>query len=101
MRAVMEVMLLASNGAASTCPSARTSPSMGCTMQAVPQPKISLRRPSAAACTQGTALSQKEIPLKEEYIDERAHAQHAKVIASHVLAVSRTLGQPQQTHTDC
>ena len=49
MRAVMEVMLLASNGAASTCPSARTSPSTGCTMQAVPQPKISLRRPSAAA----------------------------------------------------
>lgn len=49
MRAVMEVMLAASNGASNTCPSARTSLSTGCTMQAVPQPKISLRRPSLAA----------------------------------------------------
>ena len=49
MRAVIEVMLLALNGAARTSPSARTRPSTGCTMQAVPQPNISLKRPSAAA----------------------------------------------------
>ena len=60
MRAVIEVMLLASKGAASTCPSARTSPSIGCTMQAVPQPKISLRRPSAAACMQGNAVNYRQ-----------------------------------------
>ena len=49
MRAVIEVMLLALNGAARSSPSARTRPSTGCTMQAVPQPNISLKRPSAAA----------------------------------------------------
>ena len=46
MRAVMDVMLLASKGASRVSPSARTRPLMGCTMQAVPHPKISLSRPS-------------------------------------------------------
>lgn len=52
MRAVMEVVLSASKGAAMKSPLALISMSMGCTMHAVPHPKISRSLPSFEACQQ-------------------------------------------------
>ena len=49
----MECGSVASQGVDMTSPLARSSPSIGWMMQAVPQPKISRSRPSSAACTRG------------------------------------------------
>lgn len=56
IRAVMVVSLSASKGAAMTSPLALSSAFIGCTMQAVPQPKISRSRPSCEACQRTTKL---------------------------------------------